>query len=320
MTNGEKIIYEGSPPLRSFLLSRNIFYLLLFGWNFGLIFSWIKRLRWHIRISDQRLVLEKGILSRSQEEVEFYHINNSEYNQCLKERLFNVGEITLHTDDTSDSKITFPIHNPEGFREKIRRNVRKERKQMTTKITANSKEERIKKSINYWHKTTRKFAVNCIQEGHGGQYSITQIADVWDKIYNSWVYVNDPHDPKEGGFAFTPANVTIDMGLRGDCDDFSTLMAASIEAIGGTARVVGVRQDDNGAHAFAEVLIANDIDSCSGSFNYLRNRYNVGKIHYNKDPKGIWLNLDWQDNHLGGKYYEGERVDIYYPLDEPPGS
>lgn len=319
MSQDEEVIYEGPPPLRVFLLSHSIFFLLFFGWNLGLISSWIKKKRWQIKISDQRLLICKGIFSHHREEIEYYKITDSEYNQNLKQRVFNVGRIIVFTNDASAPEITFPIHNPEDFREKIRKNVRKERKQMTTSTRANTRKERIKNSINYWHKTTRNYAMNCIEPSHGGSYSIAQVADIWDNSYNSWVYVNDPNDPQEGGFDHTPANVTIDMNLRGDCDDFSTLIAASIEAIGGSTRVISARKGNSG-HSFAEVLLARNIDSCSDSFDYLRNRYNVTRIHYHKDSDGIWLNLDWQDPHPGGKYYEGKRVDIYYPHNEPPSS
>jgi len=131
MTNdGEEIIYEGHIPLRAFLLSHNMLYLLSFGWNVGLISSLLKKMNWHVKITDQRLVLVQGILSQHQEEIEYYRVNDSEYNQNFKERLFNVGRITIVADDASAPEATFPIHSPQELREEIRNNVREERKDM----------------------------------------------------------------------------------------------------------------------------------------------------------------------------------------------
>lgn len=130
MTEEEEVIYEGNIPLKAFLCSHNILYLLLLGWNIGLISSLLKKMNWHVKITDQRLVLVQGILSQHQEEIEYYRITDSEYNQNFKERLFNVGRITIAADDASAPKITFPIHDPKEHREKIRNNVREERKNM----------------------------------------------------------------------------------------------------------------------------------------------------------------------------------------------
>lgn len=130
MTEDEKVIYEGSIPLRAFLCSHNLLYLLLFGWNIGLLSSLLKKMNWHVKITDQRLVLVQGILSQHQEEIEYYRITDSEYNQNFKERIFNVGRITITADDSSAPEITFPIHRPQGLREKIRNNVREQRKEM----------------------------------------------------------------------------------------------------------------------------------------------------------------------------------------------
>lgn len=220
------------------------------------------------------------------------------------------GETTTHTyHEGGDYQVNLAVTDDDG---------KTDYAQQTIDVA--SKKEQIKDAIDYWNSTTRDYATGCIKADHGGDYNIAQVADVWENTYSSWVYVSDPSDPQEGGFAYTPASETIEMDLRGDCDDFAVLMAASIEAIGGIARVVEAARFDT-AHAFAEVLLGPDEESCSELFQYIKDRYNIiGDIWYYEDSQGIWLNLDWQDNHPGGEYFDGERVITVYPRNEPPSS
>lgn len=130
MPDDEEVFYDGNIPFKVFLFSHNFLYLLLFGWNIGLLTSYLKKVNWRIKITDQRLVLVQGIFSRHQEEVEYYRISDSEYNQSVIERLFGIGKITIAADDASAPNLTFPMINPKEYREKIRNNVRKERRKM----------------------------------------------------------------------------------------------------------------------------------------------------------------------------------------------
>lgn len=170
---------------------------------------------------------------------------------------------------------------------------------------------KVQEAIDWWSSEVRGFALRAIASEHSGGYNIAQVSDVWDRIYKDWVYVSDP---SLGGFRFTPASQTIRFGLRGDCDDFAVLTAASIVAIGGRARVV-VREKNGELvhHAFAEVYLGRSEEEAEHFFQYLFKRYLMKAIHYSKDPEGIWLNLDWQANHPGGLYWGDRTLNIFYP-------
>ena len=147
---------------------------------------------------------------------------------------------------------------------------------------------------------TRDFALNHTSPAHSGTYNVQQVADIWDYTEPAWTYVSDPLNP-DGQFwdYFSAASETISVGLKGDCDDFAILNAATVEAIGGNSRVI-YAANPGGAHMYAEAQFADS------SFNStLRMRYPNATIHYHP---GNWLNLDWFDypNHAtnpGGNFY-----------------
>lgn len=128
----EKVLYEGRLPLRVYHFSHGIIWLLLLGWNFGLLWSWLRSLGLRVKITSTRIVVIRGIVSRSEEQVEYYRVHDSKYEQGFIQRIFNVGTITLHSDDMTSPELTFPIVNPEGMKEQIQQHVLQQRRSMRT--------------------------------------------------------------------------------------------------------------------------------------------------------------------------------------------
>lgn len=171
---------------------------------------------------------------------------------------------------------------------------------------------KVRNAIDYWMATTRNFALACIKPENSGSYK-GQICDIWDICFAYWVYANDPPG---GVFEPTPASETISAGLRGDCDDFAVLLAASIMAIGGSTRfITAYIQPSRPGHAYAEVYAGLwGTSSLQSLTNYICFRYGITEVWYWVDDDGnAWLNLDWQERHPGGRYYEGTRTRIIYP-------
>ena len=93
---------------------------------------------------------------------------------------------------------------------------------------------------------------------------------------------------------YSPADRTIAIGLAGDCDDFSTLNASCVEAIGGISRVMG-GFCSAGGHAWAEVLIGTE-EHWNYAVKEIRSFYNKPnmKLKPSIDANGLyWLPLDW---------------------------
>ena len=131
-----------------------------------------------------------------------------------------------------------------------------------------------------------------------GVFNLGQICDIFDFCYINWSYVNDPITSDY----FSKASESINNGLNGDCDDFSILLCSMILSIGGEARI-NFAYDATSGHAFTEVNIGRT--NQSEVQRYLSARYNNAQMWHRKDNQGnLWLNMDWQAEYPGGKYWK----------------
>jgi len=162
---------------------------------------------------------------------------------------------------------------------------------------------RIRLAVDYTHPVTNSFARSCMQRGHGGNYNIAQICDIWDTCNSNWVYISDPYTPFDRFFS---ASETINANLRGDCDDFAVLLAACIRAIGGTA-IIMLESSHMGGHAYTCTYVGSDVDTVVANLAYVMWRYGLesntimqGLLHFSQHPEwGFWLSLDWYASHPG---------------------
>lgn len=171
----------------------------------------------------------------------------------------------------------------------------------------------ISKAMDYTNPITRDFAVSIIPQLHGGDYNTAQICDLWETVYKKWTYVNDPN----GEDYVSPASRTIQIGLKGDCDDFAVTIGSIILAIGGSSRIVSAYNQEGG-HAYAEVLVCKSEKCIKNIASYIGKRYGAKHISYHTETNdgvtNYWLNLDWQSRFPGGDYFhDSGEIIIYYP-------
>lgn len=179
-------------------------------------------------------------------------------------------------------------------------------------------ELQLREAIDYNQPEVREFAVNSAvknfkdQESLASNYKLIQYFSVFKEIVSAWDYVSDP----EGEDYYSKASETIhllqsDGKFKGDCDDYSILMAASIKAIGGEVRlvrttIVGTDGSEVG-HLFPEVKVGTEgqIKEISYLIKTVLFSKEAGekKLNYYLDNKGyIWLNFDYNDKYPGGRY------------------
>jgi len=148
--------------------------------------------------------------------------------------------------------------------------------------------KQISAAIDPTNPKTRNFAVS-VAAAVPGNFSVGQICLLWQRVSDDFKYVEDPHR-----FEYvSPASQTIEAGLVGDCDDVAVLMAAIVEAVAGTARVV-TAYAFLGAHAYAECYIGKADYVSSVILPNLRHYYPaIERIYCHVDAVGgHWLNLD----------------------------
>ncbi|ADN35703.1 transglutaminase domain protein [Methanolacinia petrolearia DSM 11571] len=174
------------------------------------------------------------------------------------------------------------------------------------------KSKSISKAIDGSNSVVRSFSLNAISSKHGGKYNVQQVCDIYDKLYKSWTYVNDPAVSSD---YYADAGESVRL-LKGDCDDYAILMASCIQAIGGSPRIVSAHNGNSG-HAYAELYLGDKKSEVDNLRKTISRRYGVKSVHCHTSSangkKQYWLNLDWSANHPGGSFYKnsGEILIIY---------
>ena len=197
-------------------------------------------------------------------------------------------------------------------------------KRFFTKNESFSKEEELRSAINYNDPIVVKFARNKatsnFQEYQGliRDKRIIQYFSLFKEVKSKWVYVYDPM----GEDYYSKASETIEQLeyndlFKGDCDDYSILIAACIRAIGGEVRLIrtNVTQPDGTTigHLYPEVKVGDkkDFDNIAHVMKTVLFPTEIGNrpIRYYQDAKGsVWLNFDYNDNYPGGRYQSDIRV------------
>jgi hypothetical protein len=179
------------------------------------------------------------------------------------------------------------------------------------------KEKELREAIDYKDPAVRNYSTSIAikhfqEDAHlSKNRKWVQYFSVFKEVYSNWVYVFDPVNEDYYSSASNTIKQLNDDGLfKGDCDDYSIMMAAAIKSIGGEVRLVRTSLVQNGqtiGHMYPEVKIGDEKDLEMVVY-LLKNVFFVeeakGKsIFYYEDSKGfIWLNFDYTDNYPGGKY------------------
>ena len=156
-----------------------------------------------------------------------------------------------------------------------------------------------------------------------GDGTINQICSIYEYMVGNWSYARDAWRIEE----FQYSNKSLEYGKgkfsgQGDCDDFAILLAALIQSVGGTPRII-FAYGPTGGHAYTEVFLGKYTgeDSDVGCMlRWLRSRYSVKEINTHSDLNSgeIWLNLDWWKEsggtkHPGGRFFSATKQSQVYP-------
>jgi membrane protein YdbS with pleckstrin-like domain len=88
------------------------------------LFSYIRIVSTIYTVTNQRVMIERGLLSKSLSEIDLRYIDDSNFTQGAIERLLGIGQVTLISSDKSSPVYTLQnIRDPRGVRELIRSNA-----------------------------------------------------------------------------------------------------------------------------------------------------------------------------------------------------
>jgi membrane protein YdbS with pleckstrin-like domain len=73
------------------------------------------------KVTNQRILVERGVLSKSLEEIDMRSVDDTEFRQSLMERIFKIGDVWIvSTDKVAPKVILHGIPDPRNTRELIR--------------------------------------------------------------------------------------------------------------------------------------------------------------------------------------------------------
>lgn len=177
--------------------------------------------------------------------------------------------------------------------------------------------QRINNAVDFRNEKVKNeanaMAVANFQEYKGSfpSLKILHCFSIFKEVRQRWNYVYDP----KGEEYYSKTSVTLnqledDDKLKGDCDDYSILMAGLFTAVGAEVRLVRTEVETKTrtvGHLYPELLIGNIKDLEKISY-FIKNELFVMEsldkpIYYYEDLDGnIWLNMDYNDYYPGGKY------------------
>lgn len=187
-----------------------------------------------------------------------------------------------------------------------------------------SKEEELRAAINFNDPIVVQFARNMATtnfveyKGLISDTRVLQYFSIFKEINSRWVYVYDPRG--EDFYSSASENINSlahNNRFKGDCDDYSIMIAACIRAIGGEVRLVRTRvMQRNGTsigHMYPEVKVGDkkDLENIAHVIKTVLFPIESGNspIRYFQDSKGsVWLNFDYNDDFPGGRYQSDERI------------
>ncbi|MFD2515388.1 transglutaminase [Pontibacter locisalis] len=169
-------------------------------------------------------------------------------------------------------------------------------------------DQRVRSAMQSTHPKVRAFAVeNSTRYFHDEYYrkfgKATRYFSLFKHIRLNWKYVNDPL----GMDYYSPPTESMGL-LAGDCDDYAILMASSVMAIGGEARVV-----ISPNHMYTEVKVGtvDDIEKISYALRTLfPDEISGGKIHFHETGGDLWINFDYTAQYPGGPFLEPELYSV----------
>ena len=83
--------------------------------------AWIKLRSTQYTVTNQRVLIEQGIFSKTVDEIDLRYVDDSSFTQSLLDRLLGIGSVTLVSSDKTTPRFMLrSIRDPRGVREKIR--------------------------------------------------------------------------------------------------------------------------------------------------------------------------------------------------------
>lgn len=90
------------------------------------------------RVTTERIIIKEGIVSTSENEIEYYRIKNLSVTQSMMQKIFNIGNISIQSAGLQNANLEMTgIPNAYALREEMRTAVNNTRKDNNVRISEN---------------------------------------------------------------------------------------------------------------------------------------------------------------------------------------
>ncbi|MFT5600258.1 MAG: hypothetical protein ACI9N1_000492 [Flavobacteriales bacterium] len=170
----------------------------------------------------------------------------------------------------------------------------------------NYRNEEVKKKANAW-----AVANFTSLKGSFPSLKLLHCFSIFKEARSRWNYVYDPiGEDYYASTSMTLEQLQDDDKLKGDCDDYSILIAGLMTSVGGEVRLVRTEVEDGDniiGHLYPELKVGGIKDFEKIAY-FLKNEMFIKEtenknFYYYIDSEGyVWLNMDYNDYYPGGKY------------------
>jgi len=132
----EQVLFEGHPAL---LPTAGAVLVSVLTLGLGLIYFALRRLGTHYRITNQRVVIESGVLSKRMDQIDVYRINDYVVERPFGQRLLGTGNLVLSAMDrsTPDVRLRFLKTDVLGLYEQLRKATEVEKRRRGVRVVDN---------------------------------------------------------------------------------------------------------------------------------------------------------------------------------------
>jgi uncharacterized membrane protein YdbT with pleckstrin-like domain len=102
LQDGEEVLFEGRAAL---VPSFGSLLACIFTLGLWLLVRWIRTLSQHYRITNRRIVVESGVLSKKLEQIDLYRVADYTVERPFGQRLMGTGNLLLKTFDKSTPEL-----------------------------------------------------------------------------------------------------------------------------------------------------------------------------------------------------------------------
>lgn len=134
MATSEQTIWEESPTMRDVLFNPFMLIITVLPLGLPLLFIWLRRSLTRYTLTNERLIVRKGLFSKSVDDIELYRIRDTRAEQSFFERLVNIGRIEVSSTDETGLIVVDKVIAPHDKRESIRRLAEDAKRQRNIRI------------------------------------------------------------------------------------------------------------------------------------------------------------------------------------------